>query len=142
MTQHALKQVDPQTLPTATLNWGVIKWLVTPEHTPGATITFGEVILLPGQGHERHNHPTSEEILYVLSGEGQQMVDDGEPFAIKAGDTIYIPTAIFHATVNTGWAPLRLLALYNPGGPEKVLEDFPDYRQIPAGHPTPLVRGS
>lgn len=142
MTQHDLKQVDPQALPTATFNWGVIKWLVTPEHTPGAAITFGEVIVLPGQGHERHNHPTSEEILYVLSGEGQQMVDDGEPFAIKAGDSIYIPTAIFHSTLNTGWAPLRLLALYNPGGPEKVLEDLPDYRQIPAGQPTPLVRGS
>lgn len=142
MTQHTSKQVDPQTIPTATFNWGAIKWLVAPEHTPGATITFGEVVLLPGQGHERHNHPTSEEILYVLSGEGLQTIDDGEPFPVKPGDTIYIPTALFHSTLNTGWTPLRLLAIYNPAGPEKVLEDLPDYRQIPAGQHPPIVRGS
>ena len=59
----------------------------------GAKLTFGEVILLPGQGHVRHNHPTAEEILYVLSGTGEQMVDDKPPFAVHPGDTIYIPTA-------------------------------------------------
>ena len=36
------------------------------------------VVLLPGQGHERHNHPDADEILYVLAGTGEQMVDDGE----------------------------------------------------------------
>ena len=108
--------VDPNTVPTHSFDWGVIKWFVSPDQTAGAKITFGEVILLPGQGHVRHNHPQSEEILYVLSGTGEQMVDDKPPFAVRPGDTIYIPTAIFHSTINTGWEPLRLLALYNRGG--------------------------
>ena len=47
------------------------------------------------------------------------MLDDGEPFTVKPGDTIYVPTAVFHSTLNTGWEPMRLLALYNPAGPEK-----------------------
>jgi oxalate decarboxylase/phosphoglucose isomerase-like protein (cupin superfamily) len=76
----------------------------------------------------------------VLSGEGEQMVNDQEPFPVKAGDTIYIPTAIFHSTINTGWEPLRLLALYNPGGPEKVLESLPDFREVPAGQVAQLDR--
>ena len=46
-----------------------------------------------------------------------------------AGDTIYVPTAMFHSTVNTGWQPLRLLALYNPGGAEKALRELPDFRE-------------
>ena len=128
-----MQAVDPNAIPTQTFDWGAIKWFVTPELTEGAGITFGEVVLQPGRGHDRHNHPESEEILYVLSGEGEQMLDDGEPFEVKPGDTIYVPTGVFHSTRNTGWEPMRLLALYNPGGPEKVLEGLPDFQQVVAG---------
>jgi oxalate decarboxylase/phosphoglucose isomerase-like protein (cupin superfamily) len=128
-----VQTVDPNSIPTQTFEWGAIKWFVTPELTEGAGITFGEVVLQPGRGHDRHNHHESEEILYVLSGEGEQMLDDREPFAVKPGDTIYVPTGVFHSTRNTGWEPMRLLALYNPGGPEKVLEGLPDFQQVVAG---------
>lgn len=136
-----MSAVDPNRYPTQTFDWGAIKWFVTPGTTDGAVITFGEVVLLPGKGHDRHNHPLAEEILYVLSGEGLQMVADGEPFPVRAGDTIYVPTAVYHSTLNTGWAPMRLLALYNPGGAEKELEALPDFREVPPGQVPPLTRG-
>ncbi len=133
--------VDRNALPTQTFEWGSIKWLVSPDSVAGAGLTFGEVVLLPGMGHDRHNHPESEEILYVLSGEGEQMLGDGAPFPVRAGDTIYVPTAVFHSTRNTGWAPMRLLAIYNPGGPEQVLTELPDYQEVPPGEPPMLRRG-
>jgi oxalate decarboxylase/phosphoglucose isomerase-like protein (cupin superfamily) len=68
------------------------------------------------------------------------MVDDKPPFAVRPGDTIYIPTAIYHSTINTGWEPLRLLALYNPGGAERALLELQDYRQTPAGRTVALRR--
>lgn len=132
--------VDPGALPTQTFEWGLITWLVAPGRTPGAALSFGEVVLLPGLGHDRHNHPASEEILYVLSGEGEQTLADGPPFPIRAGDTIYVPTAVFHSTRNSGWGPLRLLAVYNPGGPERDLEGLPDFREVPAGEAPTLRR--
>jgi oxalate decarboxylase/phosphoglucose isomerase-like protein (cupin superfamily) len=125
--------IDPNSIPTATFDWGAIKWFVSPSNTDGAVMTVGEVVLLPGKGHARHNHPDAEEVLYVLAGEGDQMVADGEPFPVKAGDVIFVPTAVFHSTINTGWQPLRLLAIYNPGGSELALRDQPDFREIPAG---------
>lgn len=125
--------INHRAVPTQTFDWGLIKWFVSPSATPGAKLTFGEVVLLPGEGHTRHNHPLAEEILYVLSGEGAQMVDDQPEFSIGPGDTIYIPTAIYHSTVNTGWEPLRLLALYNPGGAEIDLTALPDFAEVPAG---------
>jgi oxalate decarboxylase/phosphoglucose isomerase-like protein (cupin superfamily) len=128
-----LPAVNPNTLPTQTFDWGSIKWFVSPDATEGAGLTFGEVVLLPGMGHDRHNHPESEEVLYVLSGEGEQMVDDREPFPVKAGDTIYVPAAVFHSTRNTGWAPMRLLAVYNPGGAENALRGLPDFREHAPG---------
>ena len=115
--------------------------MVSPDNTPGANITFGQVVLLPGEGHTRHNHPQSEEILYVLSGTGRQMVDDKSEFEVRAGDTIYIPTAIYHSTVNTGWEPLVLLAIYNPGGAERDLKNLPDFKAVPAGQAPKLTRG-
>jgi oxalate decarboxylase/phosphoglucose isomerase-like protein (cupin superfamily) len=128
-----VQAVDPNAIPTQTFDWGAIKWFVTPELTEGAGVTFGEVVLQPGRGHDRHNHPESEEILYVLSGEGEQMLDDREVFQVTPGDIVYVPTGVFHSTRNTGWEPMRLLALYNPGGPEKALEGLPDFQQVAAG---------
>jgi oxalate decarboxylase/phosphoglucose isomerase-like protein (cupin superfamily) len=125
--------IDRAALPTHSFDWGAIKWLVTPTTTPGARLTFGEVLVMPGKGHSRHNHPDAEEILYILSGEGEQMVDDGEPFTVRAGDVMYIPAGVFHATLNTGWEPMRLIALYNPGGSELGLMELEDFREDPAG---------
>jgi oxalate decarboxylase/phosphoglucose isomerase-like protein (cupin superfamily) len=126
-----MEAIDSQSRPVQSLDWGVLKWLVSPDNTPGAGITFGEVLLLPGKGHDRHNHPDAEEVLYVLSGEGQQMLDDGGErwFAVSAGDTIYVPQGMFHATINSGWQPIRLLAIYSPGGAERVLRDLPGFSE-------------
>lgn len=135
-----MRQIDPGSVPTQTFDWGAIKWFVSPDSTQGAGITFGEVVLLPGKGHDRHNHPEAEEILYVLSGEGEQMLDDGEPFRVSPGEIIYVPTAVFHSTHNTGWEPLRLLALYNPGGAELPLRELPDFRELPPGQLPGLSR--
>jgi oxalate decarboxylase/phosphoglucose isomerase-like protein (cupin superfamily) len=125
--------IDRSALATDQFDWGLIKWLVTPGQPDAAKLTLGEVVLLPGEGHDRHNHPDAEEVLYVLSGSGEQMVDDGEPYAVRAGDAIYVPQGIFHSTRNTGWETMRLLAIYNPGGSETGLRELPDYREVPAG---------
>jgi len=125
--------IDRNALPTDQYDWGIIKWLVNPEQPGGAVMTMGEVVLLPGQGHSRHNHPDAEEILYVVYGSGVQMVDDDETFPIRPGDAIYIPQAVFHSTQNTGWEPMKLVAIYNPGGSEKGLRELPDFRQYAPG---------
>ena len=96
---------------------------------------MGVVLLHPGKGHTRHNHPGSEEILYVVSGQGKQMIDmDGEKWErLAAGDLVHIPPDIFHATINTGWEPLKLIAIYAPPGPESLLRLLPDCRILPPG---------
>jgi oxalate decarboxylase/phosphoglucose isomerase-like protein (cupin superfamily) len=133
------KLIDPEALPTMSFDWGVIKPLVAADNTDDPAVSLMHVVLLPGQGHERHNHPDADEILYILAGTGEQMVDDGEPFPVRPGHAVFIPTAAFHSTVNTGWEPLSLLAIYAPAGAEQALKGLPDYREIPAGDPPPLA---
>lgn len=128
--------IRPDDVDTISFDWGTIKWLVTPSVVEGAANTQGEVIILPGKGHERHNHPGAEELLYVISGEGEQMVGDQPPFTIREGDLVHIPVAAYHSTFNTTWRPLRLIVTYTPGGEERTLEGVPGYQRHPAGsHP-------
>jgi oxalate decarboxylase/phosphoglucose isomerase-like protein (cupin superfamily) len=128
--------VSPPEVETMQFDWGTIKWLAESRVT-GSGIAVGLVILEPGKGHLRHNHPGSEEVLYYVSGEGRQMVedDDGKPMYrdVRAGDAAYIPAGVYHGTENTGWEPMRLIAIYNPGGPEAILRELPECTTFPPG---------
>ena len=129
--------VSPDDVETQMFDWGTIKWLSEPRVTGAHQITAGMVILAPGKGHTRHNHPGVEEILYIISGKGVQMVEDpaGQPVRrpVAAGDLVHIPADVFHETINTGWEPLRLLAVYSPPGPEAFLRALPECKIVPAG---------
>src|ERR1700761_8730728 len=124
--------VKPKRAKPQVFDWGTIKWLSEPRVTGTERFTMGVVLLQPGKGHARHNHPGTEEILYVISGQGKQMIDiDGEQWeAVSAGDMIHIPADIFHSTINTGWEPLKLIAVYSPPGPEALLRAMPECRVL------------
>jgi oxalate decarboxylase/phosphoglucose isomerase-like protein (cupin superfamily) len=127
--------VYPENVDTFCFDWGQLSLTVGPD-TNGASRFSGGIVDLPsGQGHARHNHPGAEEIILVISGEGEQMVEDeaGNPIVAKVGPgcTIYVPESRFHATRNTGSGPMQLFVVYSPAGPELALRDLPDFRIIP-----------
>jgi oxalate decarboxylase/phosphoglucose isomerase-like protein (cupin superfamily) len=113
-------------------DWGKIHFLSEPAVTDAKGFSFGVVDLAPGMGHARHNHPGSEEIIYVVSGEGEQMVDDQPPVKVGPGSSIYIPADIYHSTLNTGHQPMQLIVVYSPAGPERLLRDIPGCKVMPA----------
>jgi oxalate decarboxylase/phosphoglucose isomerase-like protein (cupin superfamily) len=125
--------VNAADVETLAYDWGMIKLLSEPGVTGAERMTFGLVVLDPGKGHERHDHPGVEEIIYVLSGEGQQMVADQPPVHVAPGACIFLPPGTPHSTLNTGWEPLRLAIAYSPTGPEKVLREIPGCRILPPG---------
>ncbi|HWA20608.1 MAG TPA: cupin domain-containing protein [Devosia sp.] len=116
-------------------DWGQLSLTVGPEVNGAKTFSGGVVDLPSGQGHARHNHPGSEEIIFVISGEGEQMVEDtdGKPVVetVRAGCTVFVPESRFHSTLNTGSGPMRLFVVYSPAGPERGLRELPDFRIIP-----------
>lgn len=133
------KLIDPLEKGTMTFDWGVLKPLVERDDTAGHTLSVLQAVLLPGSGHERHNHPEADELLYFISGQGMQMVDDGEEFPVRAGDAVLIDEGVWHSTINTGWEPLVVLAVYTPAGPEEILPTLPGFRSLPAGE-MPVLR--
>jgi len=118
---------------TLLFDWGTVKVLSEPQVTNAEHTSFAMAVLDPGKGHDRHNHPGSEEIIFLMSGVGQQMVDDQPPVTIRPGASIYVPAGVYHSTINTGWEPMRLLVVYSPAGPERILRDIPGCKVIPPG---------
>jgi oxalate decarboxylase/phosphoglucose isomerase-like protein (cupin superfamily) len=129
--------VRPETVPAFGFDWGRLTLTVGPEVNGAARFSGGLVEVAPGSGHARHNHPGAEEIILVIEGVGQQMVEDeaGTPMVREVGPgcTVYVPESRFHATLNTGDAPIRLFVVYSPAGPERALRDLPDFRIVPPG---------
>lgn len=129
MPSRKLTFVEPADVETQVFDWGRLSWLSEPRVTAAEHFSAGVVVLEPGRGHVRHNHPDEEEILYVIAGRGVQMVElDGLPVEceIGPGTLVHIPTAVYHSTVNTGDGPMTLLAIYSPYGPEALLRAMPE----------------
>jgi oxalate decarboxylase/phosphoglucose isomerase-like protein (cupin superfamily) len=128
--------VYPKDVDTFVFDWGRLALTVAPEVNGAEHFSAGLVDLPQGKGHERHNHPGAEEIIFVISGTGEQMVEDeaGNPIVREVGPdcTIYIPDSRFHSTLNTGNVPMKLFVVYSPAGPEVALRELPDFRLEPA----------
>ena len=127
--------VHPSQVSAFGFDWGQLALTVGPEVNGAKTFSGGVVDLPAGQGHARHNHPGAEEIIFVISGNGEQMVEDeaGNPIVRKVGPgtTVFIPESRFHSTLNSGTGPMQLFVVYSPAGPELALRDLPDFRLLP-----------
>lgn len=114
-------------------DWGTIQMLCEERVTGAKSISFGTVVLEPGKGHVRHNHPDADEIIFFVSGEGDQMVNDAEPVRCAGGACVWIPKGMYHSTANRGSGPLHLVVAYIPAGAEQALYQSADVKIIPAG---------
>ena len=127
--------VYPKDVEAFGFDWGQLALTVAPEVNGARTFSGGVVDLPPGKGHARHNHPGSEEIIFVIAGRGQQMVEtpDGvqELREVGPGCTVFVPESRFHSTLNTGSEPMQLFVVYSPAGPERLLRELPDFRLLP-----------
>jgi len=131
--------IKPEDVETQVFDWGMIKWLSCPDVTGAEDASFGIVIIWPGKGHMRHNHPGREELIYVISGKGEQLVSPTkEPSEkdvraeLEPGMLVYIPRGYYHETINKGWDPMVALVIYTPPGPEKDIRALAE-KVLPPG---------
>lgn len=125
--EKKLTFVEEIDVETQVFDWGRLYWLSEPRVTEADKFSAGVVVLNQGKGHDRHNHPGCEEILYVISGKGHQVVDleSGQVERdVGPGVLIHIPPGVYHSTINTGSEPMRLLAIYAPSGPESEFREM------------------
>jgi mannose-6-phosphate isomerase-like protein (cupin superfamily) len=78
----------------------------------GVNQSLAEATLQPGQATTRHYHAATEEIYFVLEGEGDLELD-GARRTVAPGDAALIPPGAWHQ-IRVGGAPLRFLCCCAP----------------------------
>ena len=119
--------VEPADVETQVFDWGKLWWVSEPRVTPAERFSVGVADFAAGKGFDRHNHPGVEEVLYIISGTGTQMIETpAGPVEreIGPGMLIHVPPDVFHSTFNTGPDTLRLLVVYSPPGVEAHLREM------------------
>lgn len=71
------------------------------------------VVLEPGEAPPLHKHPDTEQVLYILEGEGELRIgpEAAELFPVKPGDVVRIPPDTLHMIENQGVVPVRYLSI-------------------------------
>ena len=86
--------------------------------------SLAEARLPVGAATTPHHHPRTEEIYYILEGDGEMTVDD-ETRRVGPGDAIAIPPGARHTIRNVGQETLKFLCCCAPGyeNDDTVLEN-------------------
>jgi len=97
------------------LDWGMLGWVVRPANVPESSqLCCLDVKLAPGQGHDFHNHPNQEEIIFVRSGTIEQWIGE-ERKILTEGDVAFVPQGTVHATfVANDGSEARLFVVLGP----------------------------
>ncbi len=75
--------------------------------------SLAEARLPPGASTTGHHHLKTEEIYYILEGEGLMRIGEERQHVVP-GDAIAIPPGTFHQITNTGQALLKFLCCCTP----------------------------
>jgi mannose-6-phosphate isomerase-like protein (cupin superfamily) len=87
--------------------------LYHPKSSPVKDVSLAEALVEPGRDTELHTHQRSQEIYYILEGEGEMRLGD-ETFKVKKYDAILIPPGMPHSVKNDGKSVLRMLCVCAP----------------------------
>lgn len=90
-----------------------IREILAPANSGIRNQSLAEARLAPGMSTDEHFHPLTEEIYYVLEGQGRLRVED-EECEVGHGDGIAILPGHRHKMWNTGGSPLVFLCCCSP----------------------------
>lgn len=92
------------------------------------------VLMNPRAWSLYHAHPRTDEVYVITRGSGD-LVCDGQPVRVQAGDVIHIPAGTEHMLTNAGMASLEHLVLASPPFDPTDLHVVSEKRQFADAHP-------
>lgn len=89
------------------------KKLIGPDDGDCQNMIFGVVTFPPGSDPGTHSHENEEEVIYVISGNGETKVGD-RTYPLEPGVAVFTEPGIEHGVKNTGSEPLVLISVFSP----------------------------
>lgn len=103
--------------------WTLEEWMCRNDVVPNEHLLMVRANMEPGHAHPWHNHPTREEIIYIISGRAEQWVGQQKRI-LGPGEMAFIPMGEVHGTWNPFKERLVFLATLSPANaPEPGLVD-------------------
>ena len=93
--------------------WATVEWLSNKELVGAKELLMVRATIAAGRSHPFHTHPTREEIIYVVSGQAEQWVEDDFRI-LKAGEMALVPRGAVHGTFNPFDEDVTFLAVLSP----------------------------
>jgi mannose-6-phosphate isomerase-like protein (cupin superfamily) len=87
--------------------------LFHPDSSPVIDLSVAEALVEPGHETLTHIHHASQEVYFVLEGEGMMLLGK-DTLSVSPGDAILIPPGRPHNIRNTGAGVLRILCICCP----------------------------
>jgi oxalate decarboxylase/phosphoglucose isomerase-like protein (cupin superfamily) len=129
--------VSPNEVDSVVSDYVVGKILSEPAITGVRSLSAVSIYFDPGQGHTRHQHTGADQLIFIISGEAEMMIEftEGQPQyrLIRAGDLVTIPKNAFHSTMNNSWEPVKILAVYSPAGVESGMRGADSFKVLAPG---------
>ena len=94
--------------------WGRTMNIFGPENDDTKYLKINITEYAPGTAHELHQHPSQEEVIFILDGEGITRTDAGDQ-KIGTGAFVFVPAGTAHATLNVlKEKPMRAVIIKGP----------------------------
>lgn len=94
--------------------WGHIEWIYEPDSNNSLNnMSIGITTILPNKRQNKHIHYGDEQVIYILSGEGSQLIGD-RVSNIKAGQIYHMEAGTIHETINQGNETIKHLLISIP----------------------------
>jgi quercetin dioxygenase-like cupin family protein len=91
-----------------------------------------KLITPPGAGIPPHVHKNEDEVVYILEG-GLEVMVNGEVFKARAGDCVNLVRGVPHGYTNRGTTDTKTLWYISPG--KGFEEFFNELKEFPPGPP-------
>ncbi|MCD6435513.1 MAG: histidine kinase [Clostridiales bacterium] len=93
--------------------WGSIRWIYMPEKHIYTVMNIGIITLKKGKRQNKHVHYSDEQLLYVISGSGHQIINE-DITELKSGMIFHMEPGDMHETINDGSEDLVELLISIP----------------------------
>lgn len=91
-----------------------MRWLASDDALPAHHLSACVIRVMPGETvRPAHAHPRSEELIYLLTGSGQVMIE-GETGDVRAGSAVLFEQGKVHMLRNTGDVEMKVICFFAP----------------------------
>lgn len=91
-----------------------MRWLVNEDSLQAKNLSVCVIRVQPGEAvRPAHSHPKSEELIYIMSGNGKVMIE-GEVGEVRTGSAILFEQGKVHMLKNTGDVEMKVICFFAP----------------------------